>query len=263
MRGFVGMDQVNAAGKFVLSSGDERVLDTRSLPYGVDWRNQDGVVRAVSSQGSCSADWAFSAVAAIESAFAIKHGRSINLSTQQCIDCATDSLGCRGGWHADCMSYAMHASLLEATNYAYQEFTGPCQALQQDQTRDDFASRIVHAKARDEAQVRVSQITVVPKHSVLQLMAAIAKQPVAVTVSSRSDAFMQYAGGIITDESCGTDVDHAALAVGYGSENGIDYFIVQNSWGADWGEHGYVRIGAVEGVGICGIQQVSIYPEFN
>ena len=56
------------------------------------------------------------------------------------------------------------------------------------------------------------------------------------------------------DKSCGFDLDHAVAAVGYGTETDKDYYIVRNSWGKDWGEDGYVRIAAVEGVGICGIQ---------
>ena len=54
---------------------------------------------------------------------------------------------------------------------------------------------------------------------------------------------MQYAGGIITELSCGHDVNHAALVVGYGSENGLEYFLVKNSWGETWGDAGYVKIG--------------------
>ena len=75
-----------------------------------------------------------------------------------------------------------------------------------------------------------------------------------MTVNAGSYAFQHYFNGIITDTSCGTSLDHAILAVGYGVENGVEYYIVKNSWGAKWGEDGYVRIAAVEGPGICGIQ---------
>jgi len=57
----------------------------------------------------------------------------------------------------------------------------------------------------------------------------------------------------LNSPKCGTDLDHAITAVGYGSENEQDYYIVRNSWGVSYGEQGYVRIAAVEGKGICGI----------
>ena len=52
---------------------------------------------------------------------------------------------------------------------------------------------------------------------------------------------MAYTSGILDDEDC-LVIDHAVAAVGYGSENGIDYWIIRNSWGASWGEEGYLRM---------------------
>jgi len=45
------------------------------------------------------------------------------------------------------------------------------------------------------------------------------------------------------------------MAVGYGSEKAGDYWIVQNTWGTQWGDHGYIKIARNgDGRGICGIQ---------
>lgn len=92
-----------------------------------------------------------------------------------------------------------------------------------------------------------------PNNDVNQLKAAIVKQPVSVSIDANCDAFMNYSSGIFT-ESCGTDIDHAVLAVGYGSEDSQEYWIVKNSWGTSWGEQGYIRIAIEEGAGVCGIQ---------
>lgn len=94
-----------------------------------------------------------------------------------------------------------------------------------------------------------------------QLARAVQKGPVAVALQSDSIVFMQYAGGIITDLSCGHDVNHGALVVGYGAENGLEYFLVKNSWGPTWGDLGYVKIGVQAGEGICGIQVAPIQSE--
>jgi len=77
-------------------------------------------------------------------------------------------------------------------------------------------------------------------------------------------AFQGYTGGILNDSSCGTNLDHAIAAVGYGSKDGQDYYIVRNSWGSTWGDEGYIMIAAVEGTaGICGIQSQPSYPVTN
>ena len=58
----------------------------------------------------------------------------------------------------------------------------------------------------------------------------------------------------MNSKSCGTNTDHAITAVGYGTENGEEYYLVRNSWGASWGDKGYIKIAAVDGgPGICGI----------
>ena len=86
-----------------------------------------------------------------------------------------------------------------------------------------------------------------------------------MTIDAGNYAFEHYFNGIITDAStCATDLDHAVLAVGYGVDNGQAYYLVKNSWGEDWGENGYVRIGMNgDGPGVCGIQMLSLYPTTN
>jgi cathepsin H len=55
------------------------------------------------------------------------------------------------------------------------------------------------------------------------------------------------------------DVNHAVLAVGYGTEDGLDYWVVKNSWGALWGDQGYFKI--QRGVNMCGVADCNAYPQ--
>jgi C1A family cysteine protease len=90
-----------------------------------------------------------------------------------------------------------------------------------------------------------------------QLMAALKNGPVSVAIEADKSVFQSYRSGVITSRKCGTKLDHGVLAVGYGTEDGEEYFLVKNSWGASWGEKGYVKIGTKD---VCGILKQPSYP---
>jgi len=137
-----------------------------------------------------------------------------------------------------------HAQVLRA-DYPYDARTGTC-------------------KLTDEmvGQVSTTGYTRVPHRSAAQLKAALAIEPVCVAVDAANTYFQSYSSGILNTTRCGTNLDHAITAVGYGSEGGHDYFIVRNSWTASWGEQGYIRMSAdVAGAGVCGILLDPVYPQ--
>ena len=112
-------------------------------------------------------------------------------------------------------------------------------------------------------KVLVTDYSLVQEDSIDQLKAAIANGPTSVTIEADTMVFQMYSSGIFDSEKCGTSLDHAVTAVGYGTENGVGYYIVRNSWGSSWGEDGYIRIKEVDGEGICGIQMDSLWPVTN
>lgn len=76
-----------------------------------------------------------------------------------------------------------------------------------------------------------------------------------MAIQADSRVFQSYSGGVLNSQECGTEIDHGVLAVGYGKEGDLEYILVKNSWGADWGDHGFIKIALTEGKGTCGINQ--------
>jgi len=96
------------------------------------------------------------------------------------------------------------------------------------------------------------------------LEAAITQQTVSVAIEADQPVFQMYTAGVINDQSCGTNLDHGVLAVGYDTTQATPFWIVKNSWGSGWGENGFVRIAQVgDGLGMCGILQIDSYPTKN
>ena len=106
---------------------------------------------------------------------------------------------------------------------------------------------------------KVDDFTYVPAGMASQLQAALKKGPVSAAVDASGDSFQQYTSGVLTKD-CGTRLDHGVLVVGYGTEDDTPYFLVKNSWGADWGQKGYIKIGATDNDDVCGILMAASYP---
>ncbi|KAK9112682.1 hypothetical protein Scep_020201 [Stephania cephalantha] len=215
------------------------------LPKSVDWREKGAVV-GVKDQGSCGSCWAFSTVAAVEGINKIVTGDLISLSEQELIDCDTSyNQGCQGGLMDYAFEFIINNGGIDTEDdYPYKTRDGQC---------DQFRK---NAKV-----VTIDSYEDVPVNDEKSLQKAVANQPVSVAIEGGGRAFQLYKSGVFTGR-CGTALDHGVVAVGYGTENGKDYWIVRNSWGASWGEKGYVRLerNIAAKTGKCGIAMQASYP---
>ena len=104
----------------------------------------------------------------------------------------------------------------------------------------------------------------VTSDNVTQMKAALAQQPLAVSIEADSVDFQTYRAGILSGPDCGTKLDHAVLAVGWGTENGQEYWLIKNSWNTTWGDNGFIKL-AITGndAGTCGVQSEPLFPSTN
>ena len=115
----------------------------------------------------------------------------------------------------------------------------------------------------DHTNINVVSIQQVPHDDPEALKEAIMGGPVSVSIEADTFYFQHYSTGILDDNTkCGTSLDHAVLAVGWGvdSATGAEYYIIKNSWSADWGDQGYVKFAIQDGVGTCGVQEAPVFP---
>jgi C1A family cysteine protease len=100
-----------------------------------------------------------------------------------------------------------------------------------------------------------------PSGDEVALKSAVYNDGVGVVLIDGSEAsFQLYTSGIYDPVSCSaTTFNHEMSVVGYGIEGGVAYWILQNSWGPDWGEHGYMRL--IRNAGNkCGVASSTIFP---
>ncbi|KFK30309.1 hypothetical protein AALP_AA7G245200 [Arabis alpina] len=215
------------------------------VPESVDWRKK-GAVNPIKDQGSCGSCWAFSTAAAVEGINKIVTGELISLSEQELVDCDISyNQGCNGGLMDYAFQYIMkHGGLKTEQDYPYRGSNGKCNSFLKN-------SKVVSIDGYED----------VPTNDETALKKAVSYQPVSVAIEAGGRVFQHYQSGIFTGQ-CGINMDHAVVAVGYGSENGVDYWIVRNSWGPSWGEDGYIRMerNLVARSGKCGIAIEASYP---
>jgi len=229
----------------------ENQLPEASLPSSKDWTSHFNPVRD-QQNSDC---WAHSAVGVLESNWEIATGHKIQLTEQQLCDCSGSGGTCGGGGEEDdaLKWYENHKACTRASYPYTGSGHGKCK---------ESSCKAGVPKGAVTGQKWVA-------HNKGALKSALAGRP--VTASVYADGLSQfYSSGVITsrshggvvDDGCHGSVNHAVIAMGYGTDNGEAYFKIRNSWGSSWGEHGYVRLGQ-SGNNACLFNYQGSYPVLN
>jgi len=167
------------------------------------------------------------------------------LAEQQLVDCARNfvTYGCGGGLPSHAYTYAYYNGIMLESDYPYQAKEGVCKYDPTKTAVSVFGSFNITELDEPAMEMAVANVG-----------------PVTISFTVESD-FKSYAGGVYDNKNCRDtihDVNHDVQIVGYGTDNGIPYWTVKNSWGQRFGEQGYFKIR--RGVNRCGLASCSAFP---
>eukprot|EP00743_Colponemidia_sp_Colp-15_P001856 GILK01002024.1.p1 GENE.GILK01002024.1~~GILK01002024.1.p1 ORF type:complete len:619 (+),score=71.23 GILK01002024.1:45-1859(+) len=227
-------------------------IQAASLPATWDWRDISGVNYATMSRNQhipqyCGSCWAHGTTSALSDRISIARKAQwpeVNLSPQMILNCAAGG-SCSGGNPGAVHSFAHKHGISDETcmNYlAANPKKAECSPIQV--CKNCHWSNTPSADTC-EAVKTFSMYYVDDYGSVSgadKMKAEIyARGPIACGIHV-SNAFEAYTGGVYSEKSLFPMINHEISVVGWGVENGVEYWVGRNSWGTYWGENGFFRI---------------------
>ena len=255
--GRLGMNNwEEVGGEFVTTPLPHTYITSDELPESFEWRNVDGVNYVTwdknqhipSYCGSCWAQGVTSALSDRLSIMAKGKGAQINLSPQELINFSAGGT-CNGGNPSGAYRWIKDNGIVDQTCQIYEAFNKGgsrgkecgdecvCETCSPNAT--SFSPGTC-APVLDPPKVYVSEYGSV-KGADKMKAEIFARGPIGCGISA-TDAFEDYTGGIYSEKKRFAMVNHEISIAGWGVEDGVEYWVGRNSWGAWWGEGGWFRI---------------------
>ena len=258
--------------------------------------NDTSYLSPVKNQGRCGSCWAFASTNALETYMRSLNYTIDRLSEQELVDCSKENYGCNGGFMHKAYDFIIrNKGLVSDKDYPYVARTNKCNVCKCKDGKhiydeklyneiygkdtccdedsccdkdscncDDKNSKlnfteVLHLNKVNGSQLKEYEFTI-PK-SILDRILSLKISPITIAVDASSIYFRYYKNGVIDIKTNSTQqLNHAVLLIGYGLDDKGLYWIIQNSWGSDWGDNGYCRIRVEEGEGILLSNIYGVYP---
>lgn len=213
-----------------------------SLPESLDYRPLGLLTTDLNQHipvycGSCWAHAAFSSIADRIKIATNGTQRDVIPSVQALINCGNAGT-CNGGDSNAANVYVYKNGIPDVTCQQYQAKNMECSAINTCMNCDPGGGECY--AVNNYPKITVSEHGSVKGDDAI-MSEIFSRGPVSAYINA--DCIETYTGGINMYDTCNTrTTNHAIQLNGWGTENGVDFWIGRNSWGTYWGEHGFFRI---------------------
>jgi len=257
-------------------------IDMAAIPDQFDprehWTNCP-TLKEIRDQGSCGSCWAFGAVEAMSDRVCIASGGNANaeISAEDLLSCCSScGFGCNGGFPEAAWEFFQHTGLV--TGGLYDSHQGcrpysiaacehhvngsrqPCDKGEHPTPKCDKKCepnyKLAYAKDKHFGKTTYSV-----ESSEQQIQTELMKNGPVEAAFTVYDDFLLYKTGVYQHTTGSELGGHAVKMLGWGVENGVNYWLVANSWNTDWGDNGFFKI--LRGSDECGIESSIVAGDAN
>jgi cathepsin B len=232
LRGLMGLRDYPRAPSPVSSSPPNKALRVSNIPSAFDARTKwPSCTKPIRDQAKCGSCWAFAAAETLTDNLCVLGDENPALSPQDFVSCDSADHGCQGGTLLNVWQYIDDHGAVSDECIPYTSGDG-----------SNATCSLPGCSGSGSSTVHKCPVAHTMLNSDEEIMAAVMTAGAVEVGFWVMEDFMNYKEGIYHYQEGATLGGHAVKVVGWGHEESTFFWIVQNSWGASWGENGYFRI---------------------